>query len=191
MPARRAQCSSTRYSGIVGLAWLGIGAYPFAILAMMAMLLFSQRKAFAAGKATELTVCCCGTGALASAALPGKALGAYLVGFVVQILAVWGYADVVLWTDQEEAITAVVNEVAKRRNHRTLHRRIARYSHASLGRAEQGNWAVEAHTRTLMEALADAIGRPIQTSEPIFAWLARHAGWLLTRFRVRPDGRTS
>ena len=81
----------------------------------------------------------------------------------------WGYTDVVLWTDQEEAITAVVNEVAKRRNHRTIHRRIARYSHASLGYAEQGNWAVESHTRTLMEALGEEIGRPIQTSEPIFA----------------------
>ena len=92
---------------------------------------------------------------------------------------------------QEEAITAVVNEVAKRRNHRTLHRRIPRYSHASLGHAEQGNWAVEAHTRTLMTALADCIGRPIKTSEPIFAWLMRHAGWLITRYRVRPDGRTS
>ena len=110
---------------------------------------------------------------------------------MLQILSVWAYTDVVLWTDQEEAITAVVNEVAKRRNHRTVHRRIARYSHASLGRAEQGNWAVEAHTRTLMTALAEEIGRPIRTSEPIFAWLMRHAGWLLTRYRVRPDGRTS
>ena len=84
-----------------------------------------------------------------------------------------------------------VNEVAKRRNHRTIHRRISRYSHASLGYAEQGNWALESHTRTLMEALADEIGRPIQTSEPIFAWLCRHAVWLFTRYRVRPGGRTS
>jgi hypothetical protein len=82
-------------------------------------------------------------------------------------------------------------EVAKRRNHRTIHRRILRYSYASLGYAEQGNWAVESHTRTLMQALGDEIGRPIMTSEPIFAWLMRHAGWLLTRYRVRPDGRTS
>ena len=91
------------------------------------------------GKATGLTITCVSTGAIASSALPGKAMGAFLVGLVTQILAVWGYTDVVLWTDQEEAITAVVNEVAKRRNHRTIHRRIARYSHASLGYAEQGN----------------------------------------------------
>ena len=75
--------------------------------------------AAADGKATGLTVTCCSTGAIASSALPGKALGAYLVGLVVQILGVWGYTDVVLWTDQEEAITAVVTEVAKRGNHRT------------------------------------------------------------------------
>ena len=74
------------------------------------------------GKATGLTITCCSTGAIASSALPGKALGTFLVGLVIQILGAWGYADVVLWTDQEEAITAVVNEVAKRRNHRTLHR---------------------------------------------------------------------
>ena len=42
-----------------------------------------------------------------------------------------------------------------------------------------------------MEALGEEIGRPIQTPEPIFAWLMRHSGWLLTRYRVRPDGRTS
>ena len=48
---------------------------------------------------------------LASSALPGKALGAFLVGLVVEILSVWGYADVVLWTDQEEAISAVVKEL--------------------------------------------------------------------------------
>ena len=99
----------------------------------------SGGAAAADGKATGLTVTCCSTGAIASSALPGKALGAYLVGLVVQILGVWGYADVLLWTNQEEAITAVVNETAKRRSHRTLYRRIPRYSHASLGHAEQGN----------------------------------------------------
>ena len=40
---------------------------------------------------------------------------------MLQILSVWGYTDVVLWTDQEEAITAVVTEVTKRRNKRMLH----------------------------------------------------------------------
>ena len=50
---------------------------------------------------------------------------------------------------------------------------------------------MEALTRTLMEALRKRIGRAVETSEPIFAWLARHAGWLITRYRLRPDGRTS
>ncbi len=42
----------------------------------------------------------------------------------------------VLRTDQEVAITAVVKEVARKRIHRTVHRRIPRDSHASLGHAE-------------------------------------------------------
>ena len=119
--------------------------------------------------------------------------GERLVVLLLVMVSVLAIQDVVIsvFLIQEEAITAVVTEVTKRRNHRTLHRQIARYSHASLGCAEQGNWAVEAHTSTLMEALADAIGHPIQTSEPIVAWLARHAAWLLTRFRVRPNGKTS
>ena len=51
----------------------------------------------------------------------------------------WGYTDLVLMTAQEPAISSVVEEAKKKRGFRTLHRKSPRYSHQSLGFAEQSN----------------------------------------------------
>ena len=44
--------------------------------------------------------------------------------------------------------------------------------------------------RTLIGHLEDRY-RKIEPTEPMMAWLIRHAGWLITRFRVHPSGKTS
>ena len=84
----------------------------------------------------------------------------------------------------------MVDEVKKKRGFRTLHRKSPRYSHQSLGYAEQSNWNVESMLRVLLSSLEQHY-RKVRSDEPIVAWAIRHAAWLLTRFRVRPDGRTS
>ena len=45
----------------------------------------------------------------------------------------------VLMTDQEPAISTVATAVKAQRPHRTILRKVSRYSHASLGYAEQAN----------------------------------------------------
>ena len=102
----------------------------------------------------------------------------------------WGYGDCVVMSDQEPAISAVVEGVQNGRTQRTLHRKIPRYPHASLGYAEQGNWTLEAMARTLFSHLEQHYRR-VGPTEPIAAWVLRHAGWLATKFRVREDGRTA
>ena len=87
--------------------------------------------------------------AIAATGLPGKTTGAYVVEWMVAMLKSWGYTDVVLMSDQEPAIQSICEAVAKRRVHRTVQRRSPKYSHASLGMAEQGNWAMESMLRTL------------------------------------------
>ena len=60
-----------------------------------------------------------------------------------------GRKEVIFKSDQEPAITAVVEGVKEARMPaRTLHTKIPHYSHASLGNAEQGNWTLEAMART-------------------------------------------
>ena len=44
--------------------------------------------------------------------------------------------------------------------------------------------------RVILSSLEERY-RKVKSDAPIVAWAIRHAAWLLTRFRVRPDGRTS
>ena len=70
-------------------------------------------------------------------------------------------------------------------------RKSPRYSHASLGCAEQANWGVEAMVRTLSEHVRERYGAPIDPRSALMAWAIRHAAWLLARYQVHPNGKTS
>ena len=105
-------------------------------------------------RGTALGLVCIVTSATASTGLPGKSKGTCVVNFVCHILQGWRYLDCVLMTDQEPAITALVDAVREARvGKRTLHRKIPRYSHASLGYAEQANWTLESLSRMLYSHL--------------------------------------
>ena len=78
----------------------------------------------------------------------------------------------------------------KRKPHRWIIEKTPRYSHASLGYAEQGNKAVEGQVRTLNASTKRNL-RELEATEQKMAWMIRHAGWTITRFRVMQNGRTS
>ena len=69
-------------------------------------------------------------------------------------------------------------------------RKTPRYSHASLGYAEQANWTVEAVVRTFCSSLAQHL-RELRPDEPFMAWVIRHAGFVVTKFRVLETGKTA
>ena len=64
-------------------------------------------------------------------------------------------------------------------------------SHASNGAAERAIFEVARQVRTLVHALETRYpGYRLKTEGHVFPWLVRHAGWLITRFLVKDDGRT-
>ena len=131
--------------------------------------------------ATGITLVDTGSCRAGATGIPLKAKAVYVVQFVCHMISEWGYTDTVVQSDQEPAITSVVEAVQRLRPHRTLLRKSPRYSHASLGSAEQGNWAVEAMVRTLSEHVRERYGEPIAPRGVVMAWAIRHAAWLLTR----------
>ena len=61
-------------------------------------------------------------------------------------------------------------------------------ANATVERAIQD---VEGQTRTLRAELERKIGRRIKLGDEVTPWMVRHAACLITRCRVRPNGRTS
>ena len=85
----------------------------------------------------------CGTGSIVATGLPAKSRGVYVVQFLCASIDDWGYVEVTIRSDQEPAIHNILEAVKRTRGARTLLEKSPRYSHASLGHAEQGNQAVE------------------------------------------------
>ena len=64
--------------------------------------------------------------------------------------------------------------------------------HQANGAAEQGVRLAQGYARTLLAAVAQAVGlEDIPESSPLIPYAVRHGAWLYTRFAVRPDGKTA
>ena len=74
---------------------------------------------------------------------------------------------------------------------RTILDKSPRYSHGSLGQAEQSNKAGEQQVRCILSTLLQQAGFSPEPTEAIMAWVIRHGGWAVHRFRVLPTGRTA
>ena len=141
---------------------------------------------------TCLAIVDCSSVGVHSCALPSKgAESGYAVEFILHALADFGYRDILLHTDGEPAIVSLVNKVKEKRAGRTVPEQGPRYSHQSQGHAEQGVKAVEGQTRTPLHAVAQKTGLEFCTKDAIVAWAVRHAGFLITNYRVLENGRSS
>ena len=100
-------------------------------------------------KASGLTIVDCPTGSVACTGLPSKECSPYLIEFLLIHIEEWGYIEIVVQADQEPAMNTILSELKRRRVHCTLLRRAPRYSHQSMGHAEQANAALEALVRTI------------------------------------------
>ena len=95
-------------------------------------------------------------------------------------------------SDQEPSIVDVLREVAARRT--------APYGtgieHSAVGESdtnatiERAIQDVEGQLRTLRAALEEKVQQKIRLDHPIVPWMVRHSAALITRCRVRPNGRT-
>ena len=56
---------------------------------------------------------------MASTGIPGKSKSEYVVEYLLHVLSEWGFTDLILMSDQEPAVSSLVEEVKK-----TLRRRV-------------------------------------------------------------------
>ena len=100
---------------------------------------------------------------------------------------------IIIKDDQEPAIIDVAKEIATNRGGRfgTALDNLRVGDSDSNGTIERAIQDVEGQCRTMRSALEDKIGNKITLRSAITPWLIRHAGYLITRCRIRPNGHTA
>ena len=66
-----------------------------------------------------------------------------------------------------------------------------RANQKDVGVVEWANSEVSKEIRALILAIGMLYGRPLPPDHPVYPWLVRHAGWLLSRFIVHSNGKIS
>ena len=99
---------------------------------------------------------------------------------------------VIIKSDQEASITDMAKEIAKNRSGfgtAIEHSKVGDSN--SNGKVERAIQDLKGLIRTLRSALEEKTEQKITLSHPIVPWMVRHAGHLITKCRVRSNGRTS
>ena len=100
--------------------------------------------------------------------------------------------EIVLKTDQEPAIDALMEDVVKTRGERiTLRENSPVGSSGSNGVAERGVQSVEGVIRTLRSAFEERIGMRVKAEEKIVTFLAEYAAYLINKREIGKDGKTA
>ena len=102
-----------------------------------------------------------------------------------------GYQKIVVKSDQEEALNAVIRKVRQYRGSdtQTMQEHSPVGSSQSNGATERRIQTIEGQVRTLRSAFESRIGAKVPTGSCLFAWLVIHAGNLITLYETGRDGR--
>ena len=100
---------------------------------------------------------------------------------------------IVIKSDQEGAIVAKPKEILRHRETEfgTGIDNSSVGDSDSNGTIERAIQDVEGQTRTLRAALEERVQERVDLDNPVVPWMVRHAAYLITRCRIRPNGRTS
>ena len=104
------------------------------------------------------------------------------------------HAPIVLKSDGEPAITAIVRAVEAKRlkaGLRTTVEQTPRYSSASLGAVGVQQRIMQGQTRALRAALEADMKCLVGPDHAMWPWMVRHAGNLYSRFTVGMDGKNA
>ena len=94
----------------------------------------------------------------------------------------WGcQSKLIVKTDQEPAVRAVVEEVKKQRQSETLVEAAKKYDSQSNGDAEKAVQDVEGQARTLKLHLENRIMRTLPPGHPVVHWLVEYAAEVITQ----------
>ena len=119
-----------------------------------------------------------------------KGVNPYATGLVAEALRCCGRQKVIMMTDAENSIKALAESAAKSWGGSVQHQTAPKGSHASNGAAERAILELARQVRTLASAFESRYKKPLETEGNVFSWLVRHAGWLISRFLVKQDGRS-
>ena len=119
---------------------------------------------------------------------------AWVADQVAEDLQTIGVADekIILKTDQENSIVDLAKEIAKSRpslNTAIEHSKVGDSN--SNGKVERAIQDLKVLIRTLRSALEEKTQQKIKLSNAIVPWMVRHAGHLISKCRIRSNGRTS
>ena len=129
---------------------------------------------------------------------PSKSSGEFVANRVLAFLKECGCeaGDIIIKADQEPAVVALLEKVARSRVEkgnvgRTMIEHSNKYCSKSNGIVERAIRSVEEQMRTMRSALEARLGVKWDCDHAVWAWMAEYASYLLNRFEVGHDGKTS
>ena len=134
--------------------------------------------------------------AVMSTVVPRKSSGEWAARRLMAWLREVGHAcgDIIVKSDNEPALTSLVDAWAKLRGVEGVGKMIVEHSpvHSSQsnGVVERGIQAVQGMVRTLRSAVEGRWGIRLEVDHAVWPWLVEYAGYLLTRCEVSHDGKT-
>jgi hypothetical protein len=102
-----------------------------------------------------------------------------------------GYKRIVIKSDQEPALTDLVNGIIEARDDETIHEHSPVGESQSNGVVERAVRSAKDQIRTLKLALQARIKRKIPQKHAMMTWLVEHAGDCITKWQANHDGKTS
>ena len=120
----------------------------------------------------------------------GKFAATRVVAFIRELG--YGSAPIIMKSDQEPAILALVNDIAKyRAPAQTVLEQSPVGSSGSNGIVERGVQSFEMMMRVMKDALEHKWNVKIPDDHPVLTWMVGYSSFLLNRFEVGSDGKTS
>ena len=92
--------------------------------------------------------------------------------------------------DKEMKIIDVCRKLARERKARAVLRFAPKTSHQSNGFVEAAHGQIQGLARCCQTQIETNTGTPLSAMSPAIPFAVRNAGFVLSRFVVRPDGRT-
>ena len=129
--------------------------------------------------------------------VPSKSTGEFVARRILAFMKETGckYGDMVVKSDQEKAIVAILEKVGKLRSAEGGGRMIFENSPVAdsqgNGLVERAIQSSEGMVRVLRSQLEERWGVKISSTHPVLTWMVGHAAVLLNRFEVARDGKTA
>ena len=126
-----------------------------------------------------------------SSAVPAKGADPFAVNFVLNILDEVGYRKLVMKSDNERSIKSLKSAVKAASKMDIVLEESKTGDSQANGLAEVSVRETKGQCRAMKSALQEKLGMEVPDAHPVLTWLARHANFLMSRFRINGhDGKT-